>query len=147
MDYEGEQAMELEALEAIFADHLEEFDSNKPEGWSKHGKTWAITIHPSAGWYGVGVRACVTGVCAYVCGRVGSEGGREGGGAVIGGGRMSTLGHTHHQQYTTRHHMAAAQNWQHCNACREGEKDHFAHLPAAEAVSSAPSSFAWSSLH
>lgn len=41
--------MELEALEAIFADHLEEFEGNTPEGWSKHGKTWAITILPSAG--------------------------------------------------------------------------------------------------
>jgi hypothetical protein len=51
MDYEGEQAMELEALEAIFADHLEEFEGNKPEGWSKHGTTWGITIHPSAGVY------------------------------------------------------------------------------------------------
>lgn len=57
MDYASEQAMELEALEAIFADHLEEFDGNKPEGWSKHGTTWAITIHPSAG-VGVDV-ACV----------------------------------------------------------------------------------------
>jgi hypothetical protein len=49
MDYEGEQAMELEALEAIFADQLEEFEGNTPEGWSKHGKTWGITIYPSAG--------------------------------------------------------------------------------------------------
>lgn len=49
MDYESEQAMELEALEAIFADQLEEFEGNRPEGWSNHGKTWAITIHPSAG--------------------------------------------------------------------------------------------------
>lgn len=49
MDYESEQAMELEALEAIFADQLEEFEGNTPEGWSKHGKTWAITILPSAG--------------------------------------------------------------------------------------------------
>jgi hypothetical protein len=49
MDYESEQSMELEALEAIFADHLEEFEGNTPEGWSKHGKTWAITILPSAG--------------------------------------------------------------------------------------------------
>lgn len=49
MDYESEQAMELEALEAIFADQLEEFEGNTPEGWSRHGKTWAITILPSAG--------------------------------------------------------------------------------------------------
>lgn len=49
MDYEAEQAMELEALEAIFPDQLEEFDGNVPDGWSKHGKTWAITIQPSAG--------------------------------------------------------------------------------------------------
>lgn len=35
-------------MEAIFADQLEEFDGNTPEGWSKHGKTWAITILPSA---------------------------------------------------------------------------------------------------
>jgi hypothetical protein len=48
MDYEGEQAMELEALEAIFPDDLEEFDGNLPDGWTKHGKTWSIAINPSA---------------------------------------------------------------------------------------------------
>ncbi|KAF8063830.1 RWDD1 [Scenedesmus sp. PABB004] len=47
-DHAGEQEMELEALEAIFPDDLEEFDGNLPDGWSRHGKTWAVTIRPPA---------------------------------------------------------------------------------------------------
>jgi hypothetical protein len=48
-DHEGEQAMELEALEAIFPDQLEEWEGNTPDGWPAHGKTWAVTIRPAAG--------------------------------------------------------------------------------------------------
>eukprot|EP00879_Flechtneria_rotunda_P005620 GHRR01005916.1.p1 GENE.GHRR01005916.1~~GHRR01005916.1.p1 ORF type:complete len:275 (+),score=108.70 GHRR01005916.1:394-1218(+) len=48
MDYEAEQAMELEALEAIFPDDLEEFEGNLPDGWTKHGKAYSININPSA---------------------------------------------------------------------------------------------------
>lgn len=48
MDYEGEQAMELEALEAIFPDDLEEFEGNVPDGWTKHGKVYSIDINPAA---------------------------------------------------------------------------------------------------
>lgn len=48
MDYESEQAMELEALEAIFPDSLEEYDGNLPDGWTRHGKTYSIDILPSA---------------------------------------------------------------------------------------------------
>lgn len=73
MDYEGEQAMELEALEAIFPDQLEEWEGSRPEGWSAHGKTWAITIHPAAG---VCV-LCVLGVCA-VCSGTGQQCGGRG---------------------------------------------------------------------
>eukprot|EP00775_Hariotina_reticulata_P001514 gene1513-1850_t len=35
-------------LKAIFPDDLEEFDGNVPDGWTRHGKTWSITINPSA---------------------------------------------------------------------------------------------------
>eukprot|EP00878_Enallax_costatus_P018509 GHUV01019485.1.p1 GENE.GHUV01019485.1~~GHUV01019485.1.p1 ORF type:complete len:155 (+),score=59.56 GHUV01019485.1:420-884(+) len=48
MDYESEQAMEIEALEAIFPDDLEEYDGNLPDGWTRHGKTYSIAINPSA---------------------------------------------------------------------------------------------------
>lgn len=48
MDYEAEQAMELEALEAIFPDALEEFEGNLPDDWTRHGKTFAIAIDPAA---------------------------------------------------------------------------------------------------
>ena len=46
-DYEGEQAMELEALEAILMDDIEEYDGNTPPNWTKHGKTYIITIRPA----------------------------------------------------------------------------------------------------
>uniref|UniRef100_A0A383VH30 RWD domain-containing protein n=1 Tax=Tetradesmus obliquus TaxID=3088 RepID=A0A383VH30_TETOB len=49
MDYESEQAMELEALQAIFPDDLEEFEGNTPADWpQQHGKMWAVNINPSA---------------------------------------------------------------------------------------------------
>jgi hypothetical protein len=48
MDYESEQAMELEALQAIFPDDLEEFEGSVPADWPQHGKVWAININPSA---------------------------------------------------------------------------------------------------
>lgn len=45
MDYESEQAMEMEALEAILADDLEEFDGTNPDGWAL-GPTFKILIDP-----------------------------------------------------------------------------------------------------
>ena len=49
MDYGSEQAMELEALQAIFPDDLEEFEGNTPADWpQQHGKMWAVNINPSA---------------------------------------------------------------------------------------------------
>jgi hypothetical protein len=47
MDYEAEQSMELEALEAILMDDMEEFDGNTPSGWGPHGKIYIITIRPA----------------------------------------------------------------------------------------------------
>ena len=46
MDYEGEQQMELEALEAIFMDDLQEYNGTLPPGWDAVGKTYIMTIDP-----------------------------------------------------------------------------------------------------
>lgn len=46
-DYEGEQAMELEALEAILMDDLQEFDETNPDGWRAVGLTYKILIDPT----------------------------------------------------------------------------------------------------
>eukprot|EP00882_Tetradesmus_deserticola_P005560 GHRQ01005854.1.p1 GENE.GHRQ01005854.1~~GHRQ01005854.1.p1 ORF type:complete len:278 (+),score=143.46 GHRQ01005854.1:87-920(+) len=48
MDYEAEQAMELEALQAIFPDDIEEYEGSAPADWPPHGKVWAVNINPSA---------------------------------------------------------------------------------------------------
>jgi hypothetical protein len=46
-DYAGEQAMELEALEAILMDDLQEYDGNLPPDWTKHAPTYIISIRPT----------------------------------------------------------------------------------------------------
>ncbi|KXZ44637.1 hypothetical protein GPECTOR_64g131 [Gonium pectorale] len=46
MDYQSEQDMELEALEAILMDDLIEYDGNLPSGWVAAGKTYKVIIAP-----------------------------------------------------------------------------------------------------
>ncbi|GFR40401.1 hypothetical protein Agub_g953, partial [Astrephomene gubernaculifera] len=46
MDYQGEQDMELEALQAILMDDLIEYEGNLPSGWVAAGKTYKIVIAP-----------------------------------------------------------------------------------------------------
>eukprot|EP01023_Acetabularia_acetabulum_P053158 TRINITY_DN5929_c0_g1_i3.p2 TRINITY_DN5929_c0_g1~~TRINITY_DN5929_c0_g1_i3.p2 ORF type:complete len:265 (-),score=77.58 TRINITY_DN5929_c0_g1_i3:1263-2030(-) len=46
MDHAVEQADELEALEAILAEDLKEFDGNTPTGWNPVGKIYIIPIIP-----------------------------------------------------------------------------------------------------
>lgn len=46
-DYVGEQAMELEALEAIFMDDLQIFDGMLPESWAAVGESYKLTIDPT----------------------------------------------------------------------------------------------------
>ncbi|KAG2422333.1 hypothetical protein HYH02_015451 [Chlamydomonas schloesseri] len=46
MDYQGEQDMELEALEAILMDDLIEYDGNLPSGWVAAGKSYKVIIAP-----------------------------------------------------------------------------------------------------
>jgi hypothetical protein len=48
MDYAAEQAMELEALEAIFADDLQVYNGTLPTGWADKavGETYKIAILP-----------------------------------------------------------------------------------------------------
>ncbi|GIL56431.1 hypothetical protein Vafri_11708 [Volvox africanus] len=46
MDYQGEQDMELEALEAILMDDLIEYEGNLPSGWIAAAKTYKVIIAP-----------------------------------------------------------------------------------------------------
>mmetsp|Transcript_4425 Transcript_4425/g.7903 ORF Transcript_4425/g.7903 Transcript_4425/m.7903 type:complete len:281 (-) Transcript_4425:461-1303(-) len=46
MDYDAEQEMEVEALQAIFMDDLLEYDEDLPQGWVSMGKTYKIMITP-----------------------------------------------------------------------------------------------------
>ncbi|EFJ40072.1 hypothetical protein VOLCADRAFT_100206 [Volvox carteri f. nagariensis] len=46
MDYQGEQEMELEALQAILMDDLIEYEGNLPSGWVAAGKTYKVVIAP-----------------------------------------------------------------------------------------------------
>ncbi len=46
-DYAGEQAMELEALEAILMDDLQIFDGTLPDGWNAVGETYKVQIDPT----------------------------------------------------------------------------------------------------
>jgi hypothetical protein len=46
-DHASEQAMELEALEAILMDDLEEYEGMLPPGWSSHGSTYKVRIRPT----------------------------------------------------------------------------------------------------
>ncbi|KAJ9526229.1 hypothetical protein QJQ45_009708 [Haematococcus lacustris] len=47
MDYSAEQAMELEALQAIYDDELQVYTGTTPAGWSDTvGETYKITITP-----------------------------------------------------------------------------------------------------
>eukprot|EP00798_Chlamydomonas_sp_ICE-L_P003479 gene3477-13540_t len=43
-DYPGEQAMEIEALEAILMDDLQIFDATHPDGWNVVGETYIVAI-------------------------------------------------------------------------------------------------------
>eukprot|EP00877_Chromochloris_zofingiensis_P014495 jgi/Chrzof1/929/Cz01g34050.t1 len=47
MDYESEQAMEMEALEAILMDDMEEYEGTLPEGWNSDTKAYRISIKPA----------------------------------------------------------------------------------------------------
>ncbi|KAK9919135.1 hypothetical protein WJX75_009630 [Coccomyxa subellipsoidea] len=46
MDYQAEQDMELEALQAILMDDLEELHDDRPEGWPSSSTTYRIAIDP-----------------------------------------------------------------------------------------------------
>ena len=46
-DYAGEQAMELEAVEAIFMDDLQIFDGMLPDSWAAVGSSYKLTIDPT----------------------------------------------------------------------------------------------------
>ncbi|KAG2436662.1 hypothetical protein HXX76_006190 [Chlamydomonas incerta] len=46
MDYQSEQDMELEALEAILMDDLIEYEGNLPSGWVAAGKSYKVIIAP-----------------------------------------------------------------------------------------------------
>jgi hypothetical protein len=46
MDYEGEQAMELEALESILMDDMEEYDGTTPSGWGDAKEIYKVRIRP-----------------------------------------------------------------------------------------------------
>lgn len=46
-DYSSEQAMEIEALEAILMDDLEIFSGTQPDGWSAVGETYKVLIDPT----------------------------------------------------------------------------------------------------
>ena len=47
MDYEAEQAMEMEALESILMDDLEEFDGTTPAGWGGAKQIYKVHIRPA----------------------------------------------------------------------------------------------------
>ncbi len=62
MDHASEQALELEALEAIFADELQPYSGMLPDGWAAVGQTYKITIDPrEEGEVRMGRRAAVRG--------------------------------------------------------------------------------------
>ncbi|KAG1668067.1 hypothetical protein FOA52_010477 [Chlamydomonas sp. UWO 241] len=46
-DHAGEQAMELEALEAILMDDLQVYDETNPIGWDAVGETYLVVIDPA----------------------------------------------------------------------------------------------------
>jgi hypothetical protein len=46
-DHASEQAMEIEALQAILMDDLEEYEGMLPPGWSTHAPTYKITVRPA----------------------------------------------------------------------------------------------------
>ncbi|KAG2497690.1 hypothetical protein HYH03_004427 [Edaphochlamys debaryana] len=46
MDYQGEQDMELEALQAILMDDLIEYEGNLPSGWVAAGSTYKVIVAP-----------------------------------------------------------------------------------------------------
>ena len=46
-DYASEQAMEIEALEAILMDDLEIFVGTPPDGWLAVGETYKVLINPT----------------------------------------------------------------------------------------------------
>lgn len=46
MDYQGEQEMELEALQAILMDDLQELDDGVPQGWDPPGPVYRILLSP-----------------------------------------------------------------------------------------------------
>jgi hypothetical protein len=45
MDYESEQSMEMEALEAILMDDLQPYVGTTPTPWTSHGTTYKVTIN------------------------------------------------------------------------------------------------------
>lgn len=47
MDYAAEQAMEMEALEAILMDDLIEYEGTLPDGWVATGLTYKVVIDPA----------------------------------------------------------------------------------------------------
>ena len=46
-DYASEQAMEIEALEAILMDDLEKWEGTNPDGWNAVGDTYKVLINPT----------------------------------------------------------------------------------------------------
>lgn len=46
MDYESEQSMEMEALEAILMDDLQPYSGTLPTPWTTHAPTYKVTIKP-----------------------------------------------------------------------------------------------------
>lgn len=47
MDYESEQQMEIEALEAIFMDDLQIYNGTLPDGWNATGNSYKMVIDPT----------------------------------------------------------------------------------------------------
>lgn len=45
-DYQAEQEMEIEALEAILQDDLQEVTDSVPSGWKPVGKVWRVVVAP-----------------------------------------------------------------------------------------------------
>ncbi|CAG9462619.1 unnamed protein product [Pedinophyceae sp. YPF-701] len=46
MDHAEEQAMEIEALQAILMDDLSEYDGRRPDGWPEEAQMWTTVVTP-----------------------------------------------------------------------------------------------------
>ena len=46
-DYAAEQAMEIEALEAILMDDLEKWEGTNPDSWAAVGEAYKVLINPT----------------------------------------------------------------------------------------------------